>query len=98
MRAVGARLRLGEQRSGAAHPLDAALGDRELDLDRAQRLAHFVVQLTRDAPLLLLPRLDQPRRQPLQVSRNALLAQVLLRQPPLEPRGVPRREPSDDRG
>ena len=83
--AVGARLRLGEQRAGAAHPLDPPLGNRQLDLDRAQRLADFVVQLAGDTPLLLLARVNQPRREPLQIAGDALFALVLFRQPPLEP-------------
>ena len=48
------------------------------------------MELARDPPLLFLTRVDESRRQPLQIAGNALFAIVLFRQPPLERRRMPR--------
>jgi hypothetical protein len=88
-RGVGAGLRIGKQRAGCAHPFDAPFGNGQLDLHRTQRLSYFVVQLAGDPLLLFLTRVDEARRQPLQIAGNALFAIVLFCQPPLERRRMP---------
>ena len=46
------------------------------------------MQLARDVAVLLLPRLNQPRRQPLQIAEMRSSRNVLFGQTPFEPRGV----------
>ena len=57
---VGAGLRIGQQRPGRTHRLDATFGNRQLDLHRAQRLTNVIVQLAGNPPLLLLAGVDEP--------------------------------------
>ena len=76
-RAVGDRARVLQRVDVDAGRLDRALRDGELDLDRRQHLADFVVQLARDAAPLLFLRGHQLRRQPLQVARGLDVARAL---------------------
>ena len=84
-RAVGDRPRVLRAACGAtAGGFDRALRDGELDLDRREHLADFVVQLARDAAPLLFLRGDQLRGQALQVGAAPRFTFLLDSQLPLQ--------------
>ena len=74
---------------------NVGFGNRQLELERRQRLTDFVVQLARDPPALVLLRLHQLRRQPRELAFLMEILRVLIADARLEPGGVARREERD---
>ena len=78
-----------------AGAVDGALSHGELDFDRRQRLTDFVVQLAGDGPSLLFLRVEQLRREMLEVAGVLHVLRSLPPKPVFETAGVERGEQRD---
>ena len=67
---------------------NGTFGEVELNTDRGQRLADFIVQLARNRSPLFFLRVQHLRRRLLQLARNARVALQLRAKARLEPAGV----------